>query len=198
MNLVKKYLFTFLTLVGFIPLPSLAERIALVIGNQAYTKTGVLRQPVADAKLMAKAFKSRHIPLFENKGHFDLNSAEMEGLLERFSAQIKRANYEAVLIYYAGHGVQYNGQNYLIPVNVSLKSAAMIKHKAMSLNLVLDYLKEAGSKVNVVFLDACRNNPFRGTRGLARIAPPTDTETLISYSTAVNDVAADASLIHRH
>jgi hypothetical protein len=101
---IKKYLVIFLTVASLSPLPSVAERMALVIGNQAYTKTGVLVQPIADAELMVKAFQSRKIPLFEGKGHFDLTSLEMEELLVRFAAKIRRGQYEAVLVYYAGHG----------------------------------------------------------------------------------------------
>ena len=189
----KQLLISLLTLATFSPSSVLAERIALVMGNEEYTQAGVLQRPVADAKLMKAAFESRNIRLFENKGHYNLTSLAMDKLLTRFNNKIKHGRYDTVIVYYAGHGVQYNGQNYLIPIDLSLRSAAQVKHKAINLSLILDELKEAGSRVNLVFLDSCRNNPFRGTRGLARIDPPSDTETIISYATAGNDVAADAS-----
>jgi len=189
----QRVLLSLLMLITLLPLPALAERIALVMGNQAYTQAGVLQRPVADAKSILKALESQQIRTFENKGHYNLTGLQMEQLLVRFKTKIQQGRYDTVIIYYAGHGVQYGGENFLIPVDIDMSSAAIVKHKAMNVSLLLDYLKEAGTKVNILFLDACRNNPFRGSRGLTRVTPPSDTETIISYATASNAVAADAS-----
>ena len=72
------------------------------------------------------------------------------------------------LVYYAGHGVQDKGVNYLVPVDAQIGSTAQIKYQSVDLGLVLDHLQEAGTRLNLVFLDACRDNPFTGGRSLSR------------------------------
>jgi hypothetical protein len=104
------------------------------------------------------------------------------------------------LVYYAGHGVQVQGNNYLVPVGANLTSAADIDYELIDANLLLRQMKSAGSKLNFVILDACRNNPLSGrglrdaTGGLAPMHAPTG--TLISYATQPGNVARDGSNGH--
>jgi formylglycine-generating enzyme required for sulfatase activity len=172
------------------------KHLALVIGNQDYAQAGAgLSRPTADAEAVAAALK-QHFTLLDGKVHSNLGKEAMETLLLRFAQEAAGA--DVALVYYAGHGVQDKNVNYLVPVDAQINSMAQIKYQAVDLGLVLDHLEESGTRLNLVFLDACRNNPFGGgrslSRGLARITPLGDSETLISYSTSKGNVAADDSL----
>lgn len=102
--------------------------------------------------------------------------------------------YSVGLFYYAGHGVQSKGKNYLIPIEADIQSEVEVEDAAVDLNLLLGYMDDAQNGLNIVILDACRNNPFaRGFRsasnGLAQVDAPTG--TLIAYATAPGRVASD-------
>ena len=171
--------------------PQNTRRLALVLGNSAYKSVSPLKNPVNDATDMAAQLRTLG---FEVMLGTDLEQREMKRLIREFGQKLKGGG--AGLFYYAGHGVQLRGFNYLVPVNAEIASEADIEDLAINLNLVLNLMDEAGNDLNMVILDACRNNPFaRSVRsaadGLAQVDAPTG--TLIAYSTAPGRVAADGT-----
>lgn len=164
------------------------RRIALVIGNSAY-EASPLKNPVNDARDMAATLRQLG---FEVQEGIDLTQREMRQMIREFGQKLKSGG--VGLFYYAGHGVQLKGQNYLIPLKVDIQSEADVEDLAVSADLVLNLMDEAGNRLNIVILDACRNNPFARSfrsqsRGLAMMDAPSG--TLIAYATAPGSVASD-------
>lgn len=164
-------------------------RIALAIGNSDY-KMAPLTNPTHDAEDMAAALKKLG---FKVTLKTNATQKEMKQALREFGEQLKREGGTGML-YYAGHGIQSQGRNFLIPVNAEIQSEAEIEDQSVDLNLALNYMEEAKNGVNVVVLDACRNNPFSrsfrsASRGLAQVDAPSG--TLIAYATAPGSVAED-------
>ena len=165
-------------------------RVALVIGNAAY-KEVPLNNPVNDARAMAVAL--RHLG-FEVISVDEANHKQMQGAVLQFAQQLQ--SQDTGLFYYAGHGIQVDGSNYLIPRGAEISSEVSVRFEAINVGDILDVMEKAGNKLNVVILDACRNNPFerrlRGnSRGLAAIDAAAG--TLIAYATAPGSVAADGT-----
>ena len=166
-------------------------RYALIIGNSSYT-FAPLKNPVNDASLMAATLRVLGFEVFEYK---DVNQRELKRAIVDFGRELERAGKDAVgLFYYAGHGVQVNGENYLIPVESNIRDELDVDIEGVRASIVLAALERAGNGLNMVILDACRNNPFQsGTRaarsGLARMDAPSG--TLLAYSTAPGNVAVD-------
>jgi ABC-type transporter MlaC component len=174
---------------------ALAEkRIALVIGNGTYPNLGALKNPPQDAKLMARTLRSLGFEVIER---IDANQKGMKKAIKAFGNKLEATGKDAVgLFYYTGHGVQVRGENFLVPVNVDIQDEADVDIEAVSANAVLDNMAFAGNDLNIVILDACRNNPFKrgfrsASRGLARM--DASRGTLIAYATSPGDVAADGS-----
>ncbi len=168
--------------------PTSARRIALVIGNGAYTNAPTLKNPSNDARDMAATLK---LLGFAVASAIDADQRTMKRLIREFGQQLKRG--VQGLFYYAGHGVQMRGRNYLIPANAEIISETDVE-QGVDLNLVLGLMDEAQNGLNIVILDACRNNPFsRSFRsagsGLAQVDAPTG--TLIAYATSPGRVAGD-------
>jgi uncharacterized caspase-like protein len=115
----------------------------------------------------------------------------MEEAVTAFSVKSRQSG--AALFYYSGHGTQVSGENYLIPVGEKIESEADVRYKAVNAGLILAKMEDAGSQVNIVILDACRNNPFEGFRSRSRGFTMMDAPrgTFIAYATAPNSVAAD-------
>jgi len=180
-----------LTLVTLCSKQALAERrVALVIGNAAYP-TAPLKNPVNDAKDMANALKNLgfEVILRENSG-----LRQMEEAVDIFWQSLKKGG--TGLFFFAGHGLQVKGVNYLVPVDARIQVEQDVKSLCLDANRVLGRMENAGNGLNLVILDACRNNPFarswRSTdQGLAKMDAPTG--TLIAYATAPDSVAADGS-----
>lgn len=179
--------------VGFEPLetpvPANGRRVALVIGNANYQAVGVLRNPVNDAQDMASSLESLG---FEVILQTDASLQEMEEALREFFTAIRQGS--VGVFYYAGHGIQSGGENYLIPVDAEIEIESHLRYEAMALGEVLDYMEDANNRINIVILDACRNNPFARSwrsmqRGLATIDAAEG--VLLAYATAPGDVAAD-------
>jgi hypothetical protein len=171
------------------PSADTSTRLALVIGNSAYS-TGPLKNPVNDATDMAAALKDLGFTVILKK-NADLRT--MEESLEEFGNCLKKGG--VGLFFYAGHGVQVQTVNYLIPVDAKVNKESDVKYAALDAGKVLDEMANANNGLNIVVLDACRDNPFArkfrtGTRGLAGIndAP---SGTIISYSTGPGKVARD-------
>jgi hypothetical protein len=166
------------------------DRIALVIGNSQYPLVGELRNPENDAKDMAEALRELK---FNVTLKLNVDQEEMETAIIEFGERIKE---ESVgLFYYAGHGVQISGKNYLIPVQSRIKKAKDVRYKAVDLNMLIDEMVAAENGKNIIILDACRNNPFpeeksrHASRGLARTDVPAG--SLIAYATSPGSVAID-------
>ena len=152
-----------------------AKRIALVIGNSGYERAGwALTNPVNDARLIAQALEGVG---FDVELVLDADEDEMEDAFARHGGRLAAAGADAVgLFYYAGHGVQSRGFNYLVPVDADARSEQDVWAQAPRLGLATDYIEAAGNSVNFVILDACRDNPLPSAgrtvaAGLAPAAP---------------------------
>lgn len=173
--------------------PARAEpRLALVVGNGAYGSVPALDNPVNDARLMADTLTGTGfvVTLLTDVDQITLNRA-----IAQFGRDLRTAGTEATgLFYYAGHGVQSFGNNYLLPVDAQLTDAADLGLVAVQAESVLRQMFSARNKTNIVILDACRNNPFEhipdlNDNGLAEMKAPTG--TYLAYSTAPGAVALD-------
>jgi hypothetical protein len=176
--------------------PAAAEkRIALVIGNSSYQNVTRLDNPRSDAALMAETLGSLGFTLVGGRAQLDLDKPAMDIAVQNFGRQVQGA--DVALFYYAGHGVQVSGANYLVPVGANPTREADVDFQMVDVNLVLRQMQGSGTRLNMVILDACRNNPFgaRGLRasdgGLAQMRAPEG--TLISYATQPGNVAQDGS-----
>jgi len=165
------------------------QRIALVIGNGAYG-SGPLKNPVNDATDMAAILKKLGFSVTLKK---NARLQEMDEAVETFGNRLKRGG--VGLFYYAGHGVQINGTNYLLPIGAKINKEADVKYQAVDANKILDEMATANNGLNIVIFDACRDNPFarsfrNASRGLA-IVSSAPVGTFISYSTSPGNVASD-------
>jgi formylglycine-generating enzyme required for sulfatase activity len=168
------------------------RRLALVIGNAAYTPPANLRNPVNDAEDVAQVLRASG---FEVIARTNATQRQMQQALREFAAKLTPGG--VGLFYFAGHGVQVRGRNFLIPVGATIASEAEAEDEAIDVNGALARMSDAGSRVNIVVLDACRDNPFArhfrsGTRGLASLGDA-PSGTLIAYATAPGRVAADGT-----
>ncbi|MCX6335246.1 MAG: caspase family protein [Bacteroidia bacterium] len=169
------------------------KRLALIIGNGNYTNTQPLSNPVNDANSVYFMLNKLGFDLLKYE---DLTQTDMKKAIDDFGEKLKK--YDVGLFYYAGHGVQVDGSNYLLPVDANLKSEKDVDYECIDAGKVLSKFDVAGTKTSIIILDACRNNPFakswsRGIKdkGLAFMeAPP---GALIAYSTSPGSVAFDGS-----
>ena len=171
------------------------RRVALVIGNSAYQSVSRLENPQNDAKAMAETLRGLGFSLIGDAALTDLDKPGFDNAIQRFGRDIQGA--DVALFYYAGHGVQIRGENFLVPVTANPTREADVDFQMVNAQLVLRQMEGAGTKLNFVILDACRNNPFggRGLRaadgGLAQLRAPEG--TLISYATQPGSVAQDGA-----
>jgi hypothetical protein len=167
------------------------RRIALVVGNGGYA-TSPLKNAPNDAELIAATLRDLG---FEVRLEKNGDQRAMKRAIEDFGASLEAGGPDAVgVFYYAGHGVQLGGRNYLIPVGASIERDADVEIEAVSADWVVEQMRYAHNRLNFVILDACRNNPFARSfrsadRGLARMDAPAG--VMIAYSTAPGEVAAD-------
>ena len=164
------------------------KRVALVIGNGAYA-TAPLVNPVNDAADMAALLEELG---FEVVLERDVGMRAMEQAVGAFMRRLRGS--EVGLFYFAGHGLQLDGLNYLVPVDADINSESDTRYRTLPADWVLGKMEDAGNPVNIVVLDACRSNPFtRGFRspyrGLAQMRSPKG--SIITYATAPGEVAAD-------
>ena len=163
-------------------------RYALVIGNSAY-KDKPLKNPANDARDMAQALQRLG---FDVQLKVDAGMRDMEESIREFGTRLKRGG--VGIFYYAGHGIQVQGANYLVPIGARLGSESDAKFECVDAGRVLGKMEDAGNELNIVILDACRNNPFARSfrsvdQGLARMDAPTG--SMVAYATAPNSVASD-------
>ena len=173
---------------------ALAEkRIALVIGNGDYAFSP-LPNPKNDAKLMARTLRGLDFEVIET---LDADQKAMKTSIKAFGKKLDTAGREGVgLFFYAGHGVQVKGANYLIPTDAQIETEGDVDIDAINAQSVLSMMEFSGARLSFVIMDACRDNPFKrsfrsGSRGLAKMEAPTG--SLIAYATAPGDVAADGT-----
>ncbi len=180
-----------LVLSFFIPIVH-AQRYALVIGNSNYPQLGHLKNPVNDATDMAKllARKGFKVTVLSNA-----NKRKMQEAINKFTRQLYQKN-AVGLFYFAGHGMQIDGTNFLIPVNPNISTETDVEFNAVNAGRVLAGMRRAGNQLNMVILDACRNNPYkRGFRDTSRGLAKMDAAkgTLILYAASVGELASDGS-----
>jgi len=159
-----------------------------VIGNGSY-KSAPLRNPVNDAKDIASALRKLGFIVIHKQ---NATQREMETSIREFGEMLRKGG--VGLFYYAGHGLQVNGINYIIPLDAEIREETDVKYEAVDARRVLDAMYNAGNDFNIVILDACRDNPlarsFRsGSSGLARMDAPRG--TIVAYSTSPGKVALD-------
>ena len=146
--------------------PALADkRVALVVGNSTYRNVPSLANPVNDAKLMAETLRAAGFEVVGDGAQIDLDKAAFDNAVQSFGTQVVGA--DVALFYYAGHGVQVRGSNYLVPVAANPAREADVYLQMVDIAVVLSQMEGSGTRLNLVILDACRNNPFggRGLRG---------------------------------
>jgi len=181
---------------------SAERRVALVIGNGAYQKVPQLANPANDARAMADALKGLGFTVIAG---YDLT---IDQLLDRIHAFGQAADGSAIaLVFYAGHGLQVAGHNYLLPVDAKLARETDLRREAVELDEVLGEARQA-KRLRIVILDACRDNPFMGQmarslgtrsalvgRGFARVEE-VEADTLVGFATKADAVAEDGSGAH--
>lgn len=166
------------------------KRVALVVGNGAYS-TAPLKNPVNDAQDIAQALRGLGFDVIYRE---NLNQNDMKRAIREFGARIRNGG--VGLFYYAGHGVAVKGINYLVPVDAIIESEEEVEYECVDAGFVLAQMGAAGNEMNIVILDACRNNPFArsfrsASRGLAQMDAPSG--TMIAYATAPGSVASDGN-----
>lgn len=165
------------------------KRIALVIGNANYNNKTPLRNPIQDANLMEGTLKNLGFDVIK---YTDIDLNKMREAIRNFSVKMK--DYNVALFYYAGHGVQVDGKNYLIPIDAKLATQDDCEWETFAVNDLLDQFQKNPDNVNIAIFDACRSNPFTAwVRGeAAGFMPLTNTSgTFISYATQPGLTAAD-------
>jgi hypothetical protein len=164
-------------------------RVALVIGNAAYASAPLLN-PGRDAAAVAARLSALGFQVIERR---DATRAQMASALDETAAAL-RGRQGVGLLYYAGHGLQIDWRNYMLPVDMRIASAADVPAQSLDVQQVLEAFRAAGTRTNVVVLDACRDNPFAGAtaaKGLAPLdAPP---GTFLAFATAPGNVADDGA-----
>jgi hypothetical protein len=175
------------------------KRVALIIGNSNYVSAGKLSNPTNDANAMAEMFRKAGFEVVESK--LDLGNLEFKRMVREFTTTARDA--DIAVLYFAGHGIEVNGTNYLVPVDARLASDFDVEDEALSLDRLLRAL-EPVKRLRLVILDACRDNPFvrtmqRGvttraapSAGLAKVEP-VQSDTLVAFAAKANSTADDGS-----
>jgi len=181
---------------------SAERRVALVLGNSKYQHAPALTNPVRDAQAMAERLQNLN---FEVVSGFDLTKLQTQTTIAQFAKQVRGA--DIALFFYAGHGLQVSGSNYLLPVDAALEDETSLDFEAVPVDFVLRQMSRETS-IRLIFLDACRDNPLaevlaktagvKGARsGLAEIPIENGgAGTLVAFATSPNQVAYDGSGEH--
>jgi formylglycine-generating enzyme required for sulfatase activity len=166
------------------------NRVALVLGNSAY-KSAPLRNPTNDAKDMAAKLKGMGFTVVERN---NLTVKQIGSTLREFRSKLTPGS--VALVFYAGHGLQIKGENYFPTVDAEIAGEEDVPNQSLSMRQIMDVLGDAKTRLNLVFLDACRNNPYArsfrsSSDGLSKVNAPSG--TLISFATRPGSVAADGT-----
>ena len=189
--LLSAFLFTALLIARFTQAQLEEDRVAFVIGNSDYSGSAKLANPTNDSTAISEEFKRLGFEtyLFQN-----LKVEDVPALKKQLEERLKRNT--RLVFYYAGHGVQLESKNYLLPINASFKNAETVANQSLYLGDILQTIQKARPRLSVVVLDACRDNPFGSDKslsvnkgGLARVDPPTS--TVIFYATRPGGTASD-------
>ena len=173
------------------------KRVALVIGNSAYTHARALPNPDNDAKLMSDTLLSLGFFVVGGGAKLDLDKAGFDAALKEFGKELAGA--DVALFYHAGHGVETHGLNYLVPTDANPADDGDVLAQGIGLAGILDDLEKANVKINLLLIDACRDNPFPErlaavNAGLAQMQAPAG--TMISFATQPHGVALDGDNGH--
>lgn len=167
------------------------DRIALPIGNSRYQNATPLRNPENDVILVGNSLRQAG---FKTIIKTNLTLQQTNIAISEFIAAARRLKNPVLMIYYAGHGVQLNGQNYLLPIDVKIGDARTVIQTSVSVSTLLDRLPKRRSALEIIILDACRNDPFtQKTRGLSQGLKQIREQPgrLIAFSTAPGTTAVD-------
>ncbi|MCK5097148.1 MAG: caspase family protein [Desulfobacteraceae bacterium] len=172
-----------------IPLAHATNRIALVIGNSSY-QSALLKSPVNDARGMANALSECGFQVILKQ---NVSNEDMKKAVHIFEMKLREGD-TVGLFYFAGHGVQFQGSNFLIPIGSTIKSEGDVEFEAMNAGFIINKMKDAGNDINIVILDACRINPFSrsfktSTQGLAPMDAPIG--AIVAYASAPDSLAVD-------
>jgi Caspase domain len=171
------------------------RRVALVVGNADYQSVARLDNPSNDARLMAQTLARLGFSIVGGRPQLNLEKPAFDRSVQEFGRAIIGA--DVALFYYSGHGLQVQGVNWLVPVDANPARLQDLDFQMISADLVLRQMRDAGTRLNIMILDACRNNPFgsgglrAASSGLAQMTAPEG--TLISYATQPGSVARDGS-----
>ena len=192
-TMIKKIFITSFFIFLTISVYSQDKRLALVIGNCDYQYAVPLSNPVNDADAIAETLQ---LLGFDVMKHNNSSQKEMKKAIDSFGEKLK--NYDVSLFFFAGHGLQVDGYNYLIPVDANVKSEGDAEYNCVNTGRVLAKMETSDANTNIVILDACRNNPFKTSwsrslsgKGLAFMEAPTG--TIIAYSTSPGNTASDGT-----
>jgi len=173
---------------GVVAQAPLDVRVALIIGNAAYVNVPALANSTNDAKSMANIMRKLGFKVFDV---IDGDKASMESAIAKMKDQIKGQQAVAML-YYAGHGLQLDWHNYMVPVDAKLNSSKDVANQTIDIETVIKTFKSSNTRMNIIVLDACRDNPFTDKasgKGLAQLdAPP---GTYLAFATSPGNVAED-------
>ena len=196
MGLITSIILSLSILMGCFAVPASAEkRVALVIGNANYLHISRLKNTANDAMLVSDVLRSLGFDLVDGGPILNADKPAFDLAVQRFGRDLLGA--DVGLFYFAGHGVEVNDANFLIPVGADPVRTTDLDFQAVEARLVLRQMESAGTRLNLIILDACRNNPFAGRglrsigRGLARMESPLG--TLISFAAQPGAVADDGS-----
>jgi len=168
------------------------KRLALVIGNSTYL-TNPLKNPVNDAKAMDVVLKELGFEVIKAE---NANLASMKKAIDEYGQKLKAGKYDISLFFYAGHGLQVKGNNYLVPVDAKIQEENEIEYDCLDAGRILAKMESAGSRVNIVILDACRDNPFerswsRSTKGGGLATMDAPVGSIVCYATSPGKTASD-------
>jgi len=190
---MKKFAF-FIVLAFFLMTGLFAQqKFALVIGNGAYANITKLNNPVNDANDMAAVLQGLG---FTVEKVLNGNLTQMENGIVNLKKKLKGSKDSYGFFFYAGHGVQSNGENYLIPVDANISSESFLRRQSISVQEMLDELNDAGNELNVVVLDACRDNPFPWKRSSSRglqVVGNQPADSIIVFATSAGSTASDGN-----
>jgi len=169
------------------------QKFALVIGNADYTTISKLRNPVNDANDITAALQRLG---FTVDKLLNATQEHIDSAVTRLRNRLSASKDSYGFLFYAGHGVQFNGENYLLPVDINIDSENRLRYRAVAVQSILDELNDAGNSLNIIVLDACRDNPFglsrSASRGLGLISRQ-PAESIIVYATSAGSVASDGT-----
>jgi hypothetical protein len=167
-------------------------RVALIIGNAAY-KQSPLENPTNDAAAMRDLFTTAG---FTTDSLLNAKRTDLLAAIDRFTTAVQKAETKQALFYYAGHGAQLDWRNYLLPVDIAVKTPEDVKNQCVDLGIILGRLAKLKDKTFIIILDACRDDPFKGAyrpeqKGLSQFDAPVG--SLLAYATSPGNVAADGT-----